>query len=413
MKKLLLISLLCIFITSVNAQWTTITIPNTSTDINTVTTYLDTVIVGLNGDGIFKSLDLGNSWIDINNDLSDKFINNIQPGPWPSLFVSTTGGPFFTMDQQSYFDVTSSGLTNTDITHYYVGGDNENNDFTIGTNGGGFFYGPELDGPWTAANNGLSGDALTINSFGGYTDDDNTYYILGTNGGVYFSNDEFASWADGNVGLSGDQLHVTGVALLSNFAIISTENGAFYSLDYGMSWVTIYENIKFNQLLFYPGDDGGLNLFLFGETSYYTPDLQNWVEFSSPGEVISGATTSENLFIATTNTKDGASLYSQPISWILTSVKENISAKNSISIQQNSPNPFTKSTKVSYYIPNNQKIELDVIDMYGRIVMNLYKGNVESGNHETIINSNNLESGIYTVRIKGESATSSIKIIKQ
>lgn len=413
MKKLLLISLLSIFINNINAQWTSITIPNTSTDVTSLSAYVDTVFAGLSGDGIFKSLDLGNTWVDINNDLSNKFINKIQPGPWPMLFVSTANGPFYTIDQLSYFDATSTGLTTTDITHYYIGGENDNNDFTIGTNGGGFFYGPELDGPWTAANNGLSGNALVINSFSGYSDDENTYYILGTNGGVYFSNDEFTSWVDGSTGLTGDQLHVTGVALLSNFAIICTENGAFYSLDYGISWEVIYENTKFNQLLMFPGSGGGINLFLFGETSYYTPDLQNWVEFSTPGEVISGATTSENLFIATTNTKDGASLYSQPISWILTSVKENKSAKNSISIQQNSPNPFTNSTKFSYYIPHNQKIELDVIDMYGRTVVNLFKGYMKSGNHEKIINSSNLESGIYTVRIKGESATSSIKIIKQ
>lgn len=412
MKKFLFISIFSIFISNINAQWTTITIPNTSTNISTLTADTDTVYAGLEGEGIFKSTDLGTSWTDISTNLGNKFINNIQPGPGMMLFVSTSDGPYYTYDQNNYTNATSTGLSNTDISLFYVGGENDNNDFIVGTKGGGFYYGAEIDGPWTAANNGLSGDALEINSFAGYSDDE-TYYILGTNAGVYFSNNEFSSWADGNAGLSGDQLKVTGVSQLANFSIITTESGAYYSLDYGLNWEVIFADTKFNQLLAYPGAGGGVNVFLFGEVCYYTPDLQNWTQFDTPGEVICGTATSEDVFIATTNTKDGGSLYKQPLNWILTSMENNQELSSQFRMEQNYPNPFENSTIVRLYLPKNQIVEFDIFDIYGRKVDNISAGYLQSGKQSIKINTAGLKAGVYTLRANGEFGSASIKMIKK
>ena len=413
MKKNLLLFVLSIFAGNLFAQWTTITIPNTSTAISNLNSLVDTVYVGFKGDGIFKTIDLGNNWTDISGNLSEKNINKIIPGGGSILFVSTENGPFLTYDQQSYTDNTSTGLGNTDVTHYYLGGDTDDNDFCVGTNGGGFYYGPEVSGPWTAANNGLSGDALSITSMGGYSDGPDTYYMLGTKGGVYYSNDEFASWMDGNNGLSGNQLHVTGAALLSTFSIITTEGGAFFSMNYGQSWDVLFAGTKFNQLHMYPDEFGGINIWFFGEESYYTNDLKNWTQFNTPGEVVCGAITSEDVFIATTNSKEEATIYRQPIESIITSVNEHIDYNKKVAGLQNDPNPFCTTTQLHVSLAQKQKVEIDIVNMFGRKVHTVYSGILEKGDNEITLDGRNLKAGFYTILLKGETETGSLKVIKQ
>ncbi len=397
MKKLLLVACMFIFMGSINAQWTSVTIPNTNTDISNLTSLLDTVYAGFKGDGIFKTTDLGSTWTNVNGDLTEKNINKIIPGGGTILFVGTENGPFITFDQLTYNDNTSTGLTNTDVTHYWIGGDNDDNDFTVGTDGGGFYYGAEFSGPWTAANNGLTGDALQITSFGGYSDGADTYYMLGTKGGVYFSNDEFASWMDGNNGLSGDQLHVTGAALLGTLAIITTEGGAFYSVDYGQNWVVIFDEIKFNQLLMYPGG-AGLNIWLFGEESYYSSDLQNWTSFGTPGEVICGATTTNDVFIATEDSKDAATLYRQPIDWIITDIDETIENNNTIIISSY-PNPFSSKTTLKVDASEKCFVDIDITDILGKKVLSIFRGSLDAGISEFQVTGNDLKPGVYSIRL--------------
>ena len=416
MKKLLLFVFSSFMSVCLLGQWTPIPIGTASSEAVTMAAYADTVMVGFAGDGIFRTRDLGNSWEDISGDLDNNNINRIMPGPWPSLFVSTDDGPYFTMDQVSYVNTTSTGLTNTDVSLYYVGGELDNNDFIVGTIGGGFFTGPELDGPWTAANTGLSGDALYINSMSGYDFGDTSTYILATYGGVYYSNDEFASWFSGNNGLTGNQLYVTGVMLLSTFSFITTEDGAFYSLDYGQNWVGVIENEKFNVLLLQVSQSGAFTLFILGETAYVTNDLQNWIPFSIPGEVISAAVTSSELFIATEADKAGfnspSGIYRQPVSWILTALPEN-EAETNVSLKQNYPNPFSNLTTLTYSLSKEQLVDIRVLDLLGREVKMLVNSVQEVGSHEVILDANDMLRGMYMVVLRSEESTATIKIMKE
>ncbi|MCK9453093.1 MAG: T9SS type A sorting domain-containing protein [Bacteroidales bacterium] len=412
MKKPLLTLILLALMGSSFAQWTTLTIPNISTDITVLTAVIDTVYAGFAGDGIHKTTNLGTDWSDISFNLANKNINTIKVAGYPVIFVSTGNGAFFTLDQLSYTPVLNSGLTNTNISHYSVGGDLDENDFTIGTNGGGFFYGPEIEGPWTAANNGLSGDALFINDLAGYKDEISTY-MLGTDGGVFYSSDEFASWTPGNTGLSGAQLHVTGVLLLNTISFITTEGGAFYSMDFGASWITLYADVKFNQLLLYFDPEGAFGIFLFGQENYYTPDLENWMNFQAPGEVISAAATREQLFVATSETKSGGIMYSQPISWIITDIAENITQQKNVNFIRNYPNPFNEECSISYHITKKQPVEISLFDLYGRKIKTLENGVQEVGEHTLNINGNDLAAGIYTVVLISGDQKETTKIVKR
>lgn len=412
MKKLLLFCVLTTLMSHSYAQWTTITIPNTTTGITALSSAVDTVYAGFAGDGIFKTTNHGNDWSDISFNLANKNINNLQMGPYLFIFVSTDNGPYFTLDQQSYAPAMSTGLTNTDVSHYWIGGNQDENDFTVGTNGGGFFYGPEIDGPWTAANNGLSGDALFINTMSGYSDDED-YYILGTDGGVYYSNDEFASWTAGNNGLSGSQLIVTGVLLLNNLSIITTENGAFFSLDYGASWTTLFADIRFNQLLITIGDGGAFGLFFLGEQNYFTTDLENWVNFPAPGEVVYAAATTNNLFVATSETKALGTLYSQPINWIITETDELSASTGNMKLIRNYPNPFAEESTLSYTLNSKQHVEIALFDLYGRKIQSLENGLQDAGEHTLKIDGTELAPGIYTAVIIAGNQKETLKIVRK
>jgi len=418
MKKSLFFSFAFLVGMFVYGQWTPIPIGTATTEVSSMTSYVDTVLVGFAGDGIFKTTDLGNSWTDVSGNLSNKNINTIQAGPWPFVFVSTTTGPFYTLDQQSYMATPTTGLSNTNVNFYFVGGELEENDFSVGTLGGGFYTGPELDGPWTAANNGLSGDALTINSLSGYDYGDSSTYILATNGGVYYSNNEFNSWTSGNNGLSGDQLKVTGAMLLNTFSVITTEGGAYYSLDMGMSWTPIFENEKFNLLHLQISQSGAFTVFLLGETSYVSTDFQTWIPIPTPGEVISATTTTTELFIATASSKNSSQaatsgIFRQPISWTLTSLPESQSKNDGNIFKQNYPNPFSGSTTLSYTLSADQWVNIRVYDMLGKEVMSLIHTFQTAGNHEYLLEGQYLKPGIYTVILTTEETASGIKIVKE
>jgi len=416
MKKLVLFMFSSFVSLCVLGQWTPIPIGTASSEAVAMASFADTVMVGFAGDGIFRTRDLGNSWEDISGDLANKNINRILPGPWPTLFVSTDNGPYFTMDQVSYINTTSTGLTNTDISLYSIGGELDISHFIVGTKGGGFFTGPELDGPWSAASDGLSGGALFINDMGGYHDGDTSTYILATDGGVYYSNDNFASWFSRNNGLVGDQLIVTGAILLNTFSFITTEGGAFYSLDYGQNWMGVIENEKFNLIQMQVSQSGAFSIFILGETSYVSNDMLNWIPISTPGEVISAALTSSDLFIATEATKadfnSTSGLYRQPVSWILTALPEN-EAETNVSLKQNYPNPFSNLTTVTYSLSEEQLVDIRVLDLLGREVKMLVNSVQEEGNHEVILDASDMLSGVYMVVLRSEESTATIKIMKE
>jgi len=80
-------------------------------------------------------------------------------------------------------------------------------------------------------------------------------------------------------------------------------------------------------------------------------------------------------------------------------------------LNQNYPNPFNPVTKISYSIPKASFLELNVYDMSGRLVKNLFSGRHAEGNYEMDFNGESLASGVYICRMNSENYTNSIKMI--
>ncbi|MBO8131310.1 MAG: T9SS type A sorting domain-containing protein [Candidatus Marinimicrobia bacterium] len=74
-------------------------------------------------------------------------------------------------------------------------------------------------------------------------------------------------------------------------------------------------------------------------------------------------------------------------------------------LNQNHPNPFNPSTKISYYIPSNSHVLLNVYDINGRLVRNLVNSYKESGCYIVVWNGKDnmdkpMSSGVYIYTMK-------------
>jgi hypothetical protein len=73
-------------------------------------------------------------------------------------------------------------------------------------------------------------------------------------------------------------------------------------------------------------------------------------------------------------------------------------------LSANIPNPFTKSTEISYFAPRSGSMKLEVYSMDGQLVKTLVNGNVEAGQHTAVWAANDengkaVASGTYVYRL--------------
>jgi hypothetical protein len=96
---------------------------------------------------------------------------------------------------------------------------------------------------------------------------------------------------------------------------------------------------------------------------------------------------------------DGTLHYSDPIEVaILTSVPES-HTPFTFSLEQNSPNPFNPSTRISFQIQEYGFVSLGVYDMLGRRVASLVEKFMQPGSYSVWFNAENLPSGVYVYRL--------------
>jgi len=105
--------------------------------------------------------------------------------------------------------------------------------------------------------------------------------------------------------------------------------------------------------------------------------------------------------------------FSEYISVILTGL-EGKNLPLTIELFQNYPNPFNPATNISFSLPSNNYVELNIYNSNGQKVCNLFNGDLSMGHHTFIWNGKNdkfenVSSGLYFYSFK----TSTFKSIKQ
>ncbi|MBN2857350.1 MAG: choice-of-anchor J domain-containing protein [Candidatus Delongbacteria bacterium] len=78
-------------------------------------------------------------------------------------------------------------------------------------------------------------------------------------------------------------------------------------------------------------------------------------------------------------------------------------------LYQNYPNPFNPSTTISYSIPNNSRVDLNIYNMNGQLVKDLVNKVQPAGKHSVEFYSEDLSSGVYFYRLSIDGKTAGIK----
>ncbi len=80
-------------------------------------------------------------------------------------------------------------------------------------------------------------------------------------------------------------------------------------------------------------------------------------------------------------------------------------------LNQNHPNPFNPSTKITYRLRSTCHVELNVYDLSGKKVKTLINDNQSSGDHSVVFDGSDLASGIYLYQLKAGSFEQSRKMV--
>ncbi len=118
------------------------------------------------------------------------------------------------------------------------------------------------------------------------------------------------------------------------------------------------------------------------------------------------AVANSKLALLTINSNDG-----------LVSVNKNPTAvendKNSIvteyALSQNYPNPFNPSTTISYALPKESKVTIEIFNSLGQSISVLFDGKQSAGHQSAIWNAKNMASGVYFYSIKATSVSDGAK----
>ena len=83
------------------------------------------------------------------------------------------------------------------------------------------------------------------------------------------------------------------------------------------------------------------------------------------------------------------------ITFTPTDVNDELPLPDNIVLHQNYPNPFNPSTTISFYIPQEDFVELKISNILGETITVLIKDNLSAGNYRIQFDASSIASGIY------------------
>lgn len=259
MKKIILLTIVAIIANTVSAQWQPTSL--NSGGVLSLATDNTNIFAGILGEGMFLSINNGNSWDTINNGLPQNSnvislaINDTN------IFAGTSGeGMFLSTNNGSNWVAVNNGLpANSSVISLAI---NDTNIFA-GISGHKVFLSTDNGNNWTSINNGitfLNVYALAISG---------TNIFAGTDVGVvYLSSNNGNSWTEVNHGipLAPSYPFIRALVISGSNIIAGSDAGIFLSIDNGNSWITtgylvseVYTLIK-NGTNVFAGTSGGIFL---------------------------------------------------------------------------------------------------------------------------------------------------------
>ncbi len=395
------------------------------------------IFAGTIDGGIFLSSDDGNSWSEVNTGINNSIVNNITKID-TTLFLSNRNGYYF--DSLGFQKFKGSLFLSTNNGDNWIVTDlkYEANKFA---KTGNTIFAATTDGVYKSINNGLNwnligfanknildliakGDTIIISTW--Y----NGIYISLNNGISWFQNNQFAS--------------VPSLALYNDTIYAGTyNNGVIMSTNFGNSWtqlitnISLYNDVQFislvksgNKIFAASPEDGIIisldngnnwhfsnnsameivlaNNLIFAATwngVYYSSDFGiNWTSLGLSNYIINSLTT-DSIFLYVGSR--GSGVWKRPLSDFV-GIKE---ITNPVTNLKVFPNPFSNTTTFTYTLKENQKVNLSVYDITGRIVNQLVNENQMQGEHTLSFNAAGLQAGVYYYRLEAGDEVSTGKLI--
>jgi len=338
-------------------NWTPIGSADSSIDILSIV-MLDSRIIAGTWNGLFQSTNEGKTW--------DTFTPTGIPADaaiWSmvmintTLYAGTTGAIYKSTDNGTTWTEISSGIaTDARITSMVASGDN-------------LFAGSAGNGVFKSTNNGISWSAINTNLTDTHISqllalDDQLFAVTLT--GVYISGNNGTSWE----AAPSVPKKVNCLVALNNQLIAGTEdNGAFLSVDKGLTWTSF--------------------------SSGMPVDTRIWSLTASSEGIFAG--TSSGIWFTSAPNQAGT--------------EKEITESVPFCLKQNYPNPFHSSTTISFTIPSKSFVSLKIYDQLGREAATILSEEISAGNYTRRWDAANLSSGIYFYRLQAGSWSEAKKLV--
>lgn len=221
----------------------------TAAEASPLFSFDNNVFFATNSAGVFRSIDGGSNFTEVNNGLSDHLVNHLAISPRFNfdsvLFASTPSGLFKSTDASGSWSKVSGGLPAVEITGVaYSPNFATDNTLYAAALGFGLYASANGGTSWTLLSTsgmtdlGLTGVQLVEGNFG------SLLIVVRTAGKVFRSDDSGATWTERITGLP------TGVKIVtlelspdfrtSNIALIGTQaNGVYRTTNGGTNWSSV------------------------------------------------------------------------------------------------------------------------------------------------------------------------------
>jgi len=261
---------------------------------------------------------------------------------------------------------------------------------------------------WIAMNDGLSGNALDINSLTSI----GTNLFAGTDSGVYRSTDSSNTWLSASSGLPSNAVVLAFAKIGSNLFAGTADNGIMRSTDSGNSWTPVNSGLPNNSIHVDALTASGGNLIvstysnISGKGLYFSTD--EGASWASIGDGLSDyvsavAVHDTELFVGTAFT----GVWRGPLSdFGISSVTQTpVITSPDLRIY---PNPFSQSTTISFTSEAAGYADVSIVNLLGAEVAHLFAGELAAGEHSfTWSKPTGLPDGMYEclVRMNGRVET--------
>ncbi|MEI8006072.1 MAG: T9SS type A sorting domain-containing protein [Bacteroidota bacterium] len=137
-----------------------------------------------------------------------------------------------------------------------------------------------------------------------------------------------------------------------------------------------------------------------------------WPQQAKMGDYVAMISDNNKAYLAWTNTLNGEEdVYFSTIQPFATGIGSNADNGSGFSVSSY-PNPFSDHATVDYYLPENDFINLSLIDICGKEIRTMVSGYQEKGAHLVNLSGADIPRGYYFIRLTTRSKSSTVSTVR-